>query len=168
MAKGSSGGKLSLVSPSCPSSLLCLGPALSVFLALSFSVSLSPLFVNVIQCVVLCLSLLKNSPLSYHFCFFFSFSSSILLISACHLFLSAFLSTMRLVYLLPFNLLCYPAALHLLIAFIIMHPFFFSVQLQLFFSVISQFVSQFELFPSFPHLFLWSFHFAAKELPTSA
>lgn len=61
MGRGEREGErgLSLVSPS---SLLCLGSALCV--CFSFFLSLC---VSVIQCVV---SLLKNSPLSYHFCFF--------------------------------------------------------------------------------------------------
>lgn len=76
MAKGRTGGQVVIGFPivsiifALPwSSFVCV----SLSLSHSLSVSLSPLFVNVIQCVVLCLSLLKNSPLSYHFCFFFLF-----------------------------------------------------------------------------------------------
>lgn len=44
------GGKLSLVSPSCPSSLLCLGQALSVFLSLFLCISVA----SVCECHSVC------------------------------------------------------------------------------------------------------------------
>lgn len=138
---------------------------------LSLSSSLSPLFVNVIQCVV---SLLKNSPLSYHF-WFFLLVQLFLLISACHLFPSSpFDNAIG----LPFDNSTHfasscccsspsPSAGFYYNASIYFFPFFFLRHNFSCFSVVSQFVSQFEhSFPLFPHSFEFA-QFAAKELPTS-
>lgn len=146
MARGErEGERLSLVSPS---SLLCLGPALCVCFSLSLS-CLSSLFVNVIQCVV---SLLKNSPLSYHF-WFFLLVQLFLLISACHLFPSSpFDNAIGLPFTFQLTLLCCcsspsPSAGFYYNASIYFFPFFFFCGTT---SVVSQFVSQFELVSSFP------------------
>lgn len=124
---------------SCPSSsLLCLGPALCVCFSLSLSLfCLSSLFVNVIQCVV---SLLKNSPLSYHF-WFFLLVQLFLLISACHLFPSSpFDNAIGLPFTIQLTLLCCcsspsPSAGFYYNASIYFFPFsfFFAAQLQLLF-----------------------------------
>lgn len=142
------GGKLSLVSPSCPSSLLCLGPALSVFLSLFLCISVA----SVCECHSVCCPLpfpFKKFSFILSLLFFFSFSSSILLISACHLFLSAFLSTMRLVYLLQFNWLCYPAALHLHLLMLLLWciPSFFPYNFSCFFQLFHNLLVSLNSFP---------------------
>lgn len=135
---------------------LCVCASLSLFLSLA----------SVCEChSVCCVPFKKFSFILSLLVFFFSSSSfSLSRLVICFLLRP---STMRLVYLLTIQLtLPAPAAalhLHLLLAFIIMlqSTFFLSPFLRhnfSCFSVVSQFVSQFEVFPSFLHLFRSSLH----------